>query len=116
VTRNYFARNLVAIDIPLAGGAGSNVSQNNFAGNTAAGLQNRTGSFVVADSNYWNDPNGPTCSSGCIGTVGDSVTGLVTFIPFWTTAGQLPPGTPTFAPRIRTTLAPRQQVKREGRP
>jgi hypothetical protein len=115
VTRNYFARNRVAIDIALDGGAASGIHQNNFAGNTAAGLQNRSASTVVADSNYWNDPSGPSCLSGCPG-VGDTISGPVTVNQFWTSPLQLPPGTPTLAPRFRTSVLPRQQVKREGRP
>jgi len=109
VTRNFIARNFVGIDV-FPGGEASGIHQNNFAGNALAGLRNQTGIPMVADSNYWNDPLGPACISGCtVGTLGDTVSGLVTVIPFWTSAAQLPPGTPTFAPPIRTA---RQQARK----
>jgi hypothetical protein len=68
---------------------------------------------VAADSNWWNDPLGPTCLSGCSGTVGDSVSGLVIFLP-----PLLSPaiGVPLLVKPIRTSTLTRQQAKREGQP
>jgi len=97
----------------LSGAEASRIHQNNFVGNIAAALRGQGVTPVAADSNWWNDPLGPRCLSGCTGTVGDTVSGLVTFLPFLT---GLAPTAPAFAPPTRTSTLPRQQVKREGRP
>ena len=112
VTRNFIARNFVGIDV-FSGGEASGIHQNNFVGNTLAALRGQGLSNVAADSNWWNDPLGPTCLSGCAGTVGDSVSGLVIFLPPLTAPAI---GVPLLAKPIRTSTQTRQQVKREGQP
>jgi len=111
VTRNFIARNFVGIDV-FNGAEASGIRLNNFGGNTLAALRGQGLSPVAADSNYWNDLRGPTCASGCTGTVGDTINGLVAFLPFLTDPSQLPVGTPTLAPPRR---AASQQV-RQGKP
>jgi hypothetical protein len=60
---------------------------------------------LAADTNYWNDPAGPTCNAGltgfsCPGVTGDSiVTAGVTFDGFLTGAA------PTPAGRMRPVVA-----------
>lgn len=112
VLNSLIARNFVGIDV-FSGAEASGIHQNNFVGNTLAALRGQGGSAVAADSNYWNDPLGPTCLSGCSGTVGDSVSGLVIFAPPLFSPAI---GVPLLAKPIRTSVLPRQQVKREGRP
>ena len=111
VTRNFIARNFVGIDV-FNGAEASGIRLNNFGGNTLAALRGQGLSPVAADSNYWNDLLGPTCASGCTSTVGDTINGLVAFLPFLTDPSQLPVGTPTLAPPRR---AASQQV-RQGKP
>jgi hypothetical protein len=112
VTNSLITRNFVGMDV-LSGAEASGIHQNNFVGNTAAALRGQGITPVAADSNWWNDPLGPRCLTSCTGTVGDTVSGLVTFLPF---LPGLAPTAPTFAPPTRTSTLPRQQVKREGRP
>ena len=112
VTNSLIARNFVGMDV-FGGAEASGIHQNNFVGNTLAALRGQGITPVAADNNWWNDPLGPRCLSGCTGTVGDTVSGLVTFLPFLT---GLAPTAPAFAPPTRISTLPRQQVKREGRP
>ncbi|HXI34164.1 MAG TPA: right-handed parallel beta-helix repeat-containing protein [Gemmatimonadales bacterium] len=114
ILNTLIARNFVGVDY-LGGTDFSQVRLSNIEGNVLAGLRNLYGLAVQADSNWWNDPLGPACQSGCAPTsAGDSATGAISpVIPFLSG----PSGSaPAFAPPIRSRAAPRQQVKREGRP
>ncbi len=66
-------------------GGPSSFRLGNIVGNRPRGLYG-AGTYVAADSNWWNDPLGPTCSSGCSGVTGDSVVGVGTnWFPFTST-------------------------------
>jgi hypothetical protein len=63
-----------------------------------------TGTVTLA-ANYWGDPSGPRCDTGCAGALGDSLVGSASlnYVPFLTA----PPSTPTGAPpALRSAAAP----------
>ncbi len=114
VTNTLLARNLVGVDI-WSGADGSQVRFSNIEGNVLAGVRNQSASPVQADNDWWNDPLGPTCASGCDpASLGDSAIGAVNPVtPFLTAPA---PSAPAAVRPIRTSALPRQQVKREGQP
>jgi hypothetical protein len=105
ITNNTFTSNYVGIGVrmgsPTADITGMDVyaHQNNFVGNTAAGIRHDGLGTFNATCNWWNSASGPT-NAGNPGGTGDAVdgTGPVTFSP-WLTApapsgacnGPLPP-------------------------
>jgi len=93
MTGNTFSSNYVGIGVrmgsPTADITGMDVyaHNNNFAGNTAAGLRHDGLGTFNATSNWWNSTSGPT-NAGNLGGSGDAVdgTGPVNFTPWLTAA------------------------------
>lgn len=67
----------------------------------AVGVSRLAGTASLAN-NWWGHTDGPSCSSGCAVVAGDSVVGVVTFVPFLTAA----PATPVGAPPVLPLTAP----------
>jgi hypothetical protein len=89
--RNFVARNYRG----FYGTTGTvTVGQSTIQNNTFRGADG-VAAWNLAN-NYWGDPLGPRCLSGCnIGSFGDSVAGVGTFLPFLAAPDV---GTPTGAP------------------
>jgi len=89
ITGNTFSSNYVGIGVrmgsPTADITGMDVyaHQNNFAGNTAAGLRHDGLGTFNATCDWWNSASGPT-NAGNPGGTGDAVdgSGPVTFVPW----------------------------------
>ncbi len=75
------------------------ITGNNFLRNLSAGVYNAGGAAVVAESNWWNDPNGADFN-------GDGTAGNVDSIPWLTSVSDCvnapPTNTPPFAPKNPT--------------
>ena len=65
------------------------------------GVSQLAGTASLAN-NWWGHTDGPSCASGCAAIAGDSVLGVVTFVPFLTAA----PATPVGAPPVVPLTAP----------
>jgi hypothetical protein len=102
------------------------VNFNNLTRNAVRGVNNAGSAGVIdATNNWWGDPNGPLCAggaSGCVGTVGDSVSANVNFAPYLAAPTDAPPPTaPVFvaaeswAARLWTAQMTRVQVPAVGR-
>ena len=72
------------------------ITGNNFLRNLNAGVYNTSGVTVVAENNWWNDPNGANFN-------GDDASGIVDFTPWLMAASDCittpPTNTPPFAPK-----------------
>ena len=72
------------------------ITGNNFLRNLNAGVYSTSGVMVVAENNWWNDPNGANFN-------GDDTSGNVDFTPWLTAASDCvatpPTNTPPFAPK-----------------
>ncbi|MGA9535414.1 MAG: RHS repeat-associated core domain-containing protein [Desulfobacterales bacterium] len=72
------------------------ITGNNFLRNLNAGVYNASGVTVVAENNWWNDPNGANFN-------GDDASGTVDFTPWLMAASDCittpPTNTPPFAPK-----------------
>jgi hypothetical protein len=111
VTHNLFARNANGVYVADAGGT-SVIGNNNFEGNVFTAVRNETGTIVNAQSNWWNDANGPQCSgvaTGCNPSAGDIVYGLFVGVDFSGFLTSRAGGAPIAAPPIRTA---RREVNR----
>ncbi len=71
---------------------------------TRAGAEHVPGGTLTLADNWWGDPSGPRCDTGCVGALGDSIIGAasVFYTPFLTAA----PSTPTGAPPAMRPAAP----------
>jgi hypothetical protein len=69
---------------------------------------------VTLANNYWGDPAGPDCDTGCAGALGDSLVGAanLNYLPFLTS----PPATPVGAPPALRPGAPAAQTVAPIRP
>jgi hypothetical protein len=91
-SRNFVARNRFG----FYGTGTVTVGQSTIQGNTFRGAAG-VAAWNLAN-NYWGDPLGPRCVSLCNGaSVGDSVSGVGTFLPFLAVPDV---GTPTGAARV----------------
>ena len=102
--RSRFEGNGTGLWMETSAQSSSSVVNSNFLANVLAGVRNdaygASGGvdLLAADTNYWNDPAGPTCNAGvtgfsCPGLTGDSiVTAGVTFGGFLTGAAPAPAG------------------------
>lgn len=70
--------------------------------------------LVTLANNYWGDPAGPDCDTGCAGALGDSLVGAanLNYLPFLTS----PPATPVGAPPALRPGAPAAQTVAPIRP
>jgi len=121
VQRSRFEGNAFGFQLSSSAGMSSSVTNSNFIGNTAAGVWNDAylgsgfADTLFADSNYWNDPSGPTCDSAstgftCPGTTGDAIgTAGVTFAGWLT--GAAPTPAPPLRPVYARATAPRPAVR-----
>jgi hypothetical protein len=117
ITGNTFTSNYVGIGVrqgtsePTVDITGMDIyaHQNNFVGNTAAGLRHDGVGTFNATSNWWNSTSGPTNAANPTGT-GDAIdgSGPVNFTPWLTAAATVG----CFAPPIPATN--KEQCKNGG--
>lgn len=88
------------------------VNRNNITRSRGKGVRNTNTAMVIdATGNWWNDPSGPACDTGC--GVGDSVSAFVNFAP----VEPIPViDVPALAPRLLAALRAPSPAPRTAAP